>query len=154
MLWSFVKGGDIYSSTASTLYARGLLEDTGFDRFVPVIVEGVKADGTHQRHPGDFDYPLLAKLRVFIDENKIFDGTYLKLREVSLSYDLPKKWLEKSPFGQIQFSLSGQNLWFRAFNFPKSANFDPEVLSLGVGNGRDLNTSTCLLPRSMEQVCG
>ncbi len=136
MLWSYVKGGDIYSSTASTLYARGLLEDTGFDRFVPVIVEGVKADGT----PNDIQITSTTHFwqnsGVFISENKIFDGTYLKLREVSLSYDLPKKWLEKSPFGQIQFSLSGQNLWFRAFNFPRSANFDPEVLSLGVGNGR------------------
>ena len=67
---------------------------------------------------------------------RIYDGTYLKLREVSLAYTMPAKILANTPFGSIIISLSGQNLWVNAYGFPKGANFDPEVLSLGVGNGR------------------
>lgn len=46
--------------------------------------------------------------------------------------------LENSPFGSVSFTLSGQNLWFDAFGFPDGANFDPEVMSTGVGNGRGM----------------
>ena len=41
----------------------------------------------------------------------------------------------------LRSSLSGQNLWFEAFGFPKGLNYDPEVLSLGVGNGRGFERS-------------
>ena len=53
-----------------------------------------------------------------------------------MSYGLPKTFLEKTPFGAVSLTLSGQNLWFKAVNIPAGANFDTEVLSLGVGNGQ------------------
>jgi len=79
---------------------------------------------------------------VWYDENRIFDGTVVRLREVSLSYSIPKKLIDKSPFGGIALTFSGQNLWYNAVNFPKSLNFDPEVLSLGVGNGQGFDFVT------------
>jgi len=48
----------------------------------------------------------------------------------------PSNWLNKTPFGSASLTLSGQNLWFFAKNFPDGMNFDPEVSSTGVGNGR------------------
>ncbi|HCC31650.1 MAG TPA: hypothetical protein DEQ03_16615, partial [Marinilabiliales bacterium] len=68
-------------------------------------------------------------------EVNVIDGTTIRLREISLSYSLPKKWIEKSPFGRVDFSILGQNIWFKAVNFPKYMNFDTDMLSLGVGNG-------------------
>ncbi|MEZ5042554.1 MAG: SusC/RagA family TonB-linked outer membrane protein [Saprospiraceae bacterium] len=135
-LLAYVDGGVIYATTPSTLMGRGILQETGFDRFVPVIAPGVKADGT----PNDVQITSTEHYwtngGVFQDEMRVYDGTYVKLREVSVSYALPKKLLENSPFGSVSFTLSGQNLWYDAFGFPDGANFDPEVLSLGVGNGR------------------
>lgn len=135
-LFSYVDGGVIYSTLPSTLMARGILQETDFDRFVPVIVPGVKADGS----PNDVQITSTQHYwrngGVFNDEMRVYDGTYLKLRELSLSYTLPDKVLANSPFGSVVISASGQNLWFDAFGFPDGANFDPEVLSLGVGNGR------------------
>jgi len=55
---------------------------------------------------------------------------------------LPKSFLKKTPFGSIAITFSGQNLWYKAVNFPESINFDPEVLSLGVGNGRGFDFVT------------
>jgi len=79
---------------------------------------------------------------VWYDENRIYDVTHLRLREISLAFQLPKEWLENTPLGNASLTFSGQNLWFDAFNTPDGANFDPEVGSLGVGNGRGFDYVT------------
>ena len=122
--------------------ARGILQETDFDRMVPLIAPGVKEDGT----PNDIQITATDHYwrngGVFNQEMRIYDATYLKLREVSLTIELPKSLIENSPFGNVQLQLAGQNLWFRAYGFPEGANFDPEVLSLGVGNGRGFDYIT------------
>jgi len=140
------QGGDIWGSTASTLTGRGIAGETGFDRFVPVVAQGLieQPDGslapnTVQNTANDYYWESTG---VFYDENRIFDATTLRLREISLSYDFPKSMLENSPFGAVSLVVSGQNLWYDAVNFPDSINFDPEVLSLGVGNGRGFDFVT------------
>ena len=47
------QGGDIWGSTASTLTARGIAGETGFDRFVPVVVNGVLDNGDGTYRPND-----------------------------------------------------------------------------------------------------
>ncbi len=135
-LMAYQDGGIMYSTTASTLMARGILQETDFDRFVTVIAPGVRPDGSPNNIQITSTQHYWQNSGVFQDENAVFDATYLKLREVSLSYALPKSLLANSPFGTVTLTVSGQNLWFRAYGFPKGANFDPEVSSLGVGNGR------------------
>ena len=145
-LLTYSDGGVMYATTPSTLMGRGILEETGFDRFVPVIAPGVKesgevnADGSPVYVPNDIQITSTQHYwqngGVFHDEMRVYDATYLKLREVSVAYDLPKSLLSNTPFGAITLTLSGQNLWFRAYGFPEGANFDPEVASLGVGNGQ------------------
>lgn len=140
--FTYIDGGDIYSNTTATLFARGNTVDTDVDRFIPVILPGVKAsDGSvndYQGYMGDFFF----RSYFWADEGKIFDGTTLRLREVSLSYDLPAGLIEKTPFGSISLIVSGENMWYKAYNFPFGVNFDPEVLSLGVGNGRGFELLT------------
>lgn len=135
-LLTYVEGGAIYATLPSTLMGRGILQETDFDRFVPLIAPGVKADGT----PNDVQITSTDHYwqngGVFIDEMRTYDGSYLKLREVSLTFSLPKSVLDNTPFGTASLTFSGQNLWFRAYGFPKGAHFDPEVLSTGVGNAR------------------
>lgn len=138
----YTKGGQMWASTPSTLMGRGILEETGYDRFIPVVVDGVDADGnpnTIQITPNRHHWE---NMGVFYDENRIFDATVIRLREVSLSYDLPSKWLDNTPFGSASITFAGQNLWFKSPNVPVSANFDPEVSSLGVGNGQGFDYVT------------
>jgi hypothetical protein len=134
--WQYISGGDISSSTVQALMARGNTTDTDVDRTIPIIMpNAVKADGTPndiQTYMGDSFF----RAYFFADEGGIFDGTVLRLREISLAYAVPKSVVENTPFGRIGISISGQNLWYNAPNFPEGINFDPEVSSVGVGNGR------------------
>lgn len=142
-LLEYRHGGDIYSVTAATMLARGLTKDTDFDRSQSLILPGVIQTGTD----GDGN-PIYSENTTqidaaqyffgnyfFSDEAFIFDGTTIRLREVSLSYQLPKGIMQVTPFKSASITFSGSNLWFRAVNFPKYVNFDTDVLSLGVGNG-------------------
>jgi hypothetical protein len=63
------------------------------------------------------------------DETNVYDVTTIRLREVTLGYELPRDMLKKTPFGTARLSLTGRNLWFKAPNVLKGLNFDPEVLS-------------------------
>jgi len=54
----------------------------------------------------------------------------IRLRELSVSYSLPEKWMEKTKvFKDINLSLVARNLFF----FYKDAPFDPDAL-MSVGN--------------------
>jgi hypothetical protein len=138
----YQRGGDIYSTTAAALLSRGLTEDTNFDRSGTVVLPGVNQNGNVNTTQIGYTQYGFNNSGFFINEQAIYDATNLRLREVSLSYSLPKKMIEKTPFGKISISVVGQNLWFKAFNFPKHLNFDPEVLSLGVGNGQGFDYLT------------
>ena len=134
----YVHGGDIYSFSAGALVGRGVareLED--FDPTLTVILPGVLEDGT----PNNIPMPASG---VFFgntiigggpDDVGIFDGTRLRLREVSLSYSVPKSILGKTSIAGISFSIVGNNLWFRSFNTPKSSKVDPDRTAFGTGNG-------------------
>lgn len=54
---------------------------------------------------------------------RYFDGSFIKLRNISLAYSLPESITEKLGMEELKLSLSGQNLWFIT-NFE---TFDPEV---------------------------
>ncbi|RZS99943.1 SusC/RagA family TonB-linked outer membrane protein [Aquimarina brevivitae] len=138
----YTHGGDIYSTTASALLSRGLTTDTAYDRTQTFILPGVKADGS----PNDIQIAAtdlgFVNSGFFIDEQAVYDATTIRLREISLSYDFPKRFLDKTPFGAVSIRLIGQNMWYKAINFPEGLNFDPEVTSLGVGNGQGFDYLT------------
>jgi outer membrane receptor protein involved in Fe transport len=141
--FSYTDGGDIYSVTTATMLARGLTEDTNVDRFLPLILPGVSAvdevtENDFQGYIGDYFF----RAYFFADEGTIFDATVIRLREVSLSWQIPAKWLENAPIGRASIILAGENMWYNAPNFPEHTNYDPEVLSLGVGNGRGFDYIT------------
>ncbi len=140
--FEYQKGGDIYSTTAASLLSRGLTKDTDFDRSGTFVLPGVNQNGNINTTQIGITQYGFNNSGFFIREQGIYDATHLRLREVSLSYNVPKKWLERTPFGKMSISFTGQNLWFEAFNFPKYLNFDPEVLSLGVGNGQGFDYLT------------
>jgi len=154
-------GGDLFSNTTAFLLGRGTTTDTE-DRDTPKVVPGVLGDpNTLQAIKDTNGNPIENNIQVLENniwfqaqgggafgvnapsEFSVFDATVVRLREVSLGYDMPKSWLQKTPFGAINLSLTGRNLWYNAPNFPKGTNFDPEVSTLGAGNaqGFDFNAA-------------
>ena len=58
-----------------------------------------------------------------IGEEFIMDGTFVKMREMALSYDLPKRFISGTPLGNVTVSLIGRNLFFI---YRASKHYDPE----------------------------
>ena len=127
-------GGDMFTTTVSTMTGRGILGNTGFDRFVPVITNGLKLDGTPYTKQTTANQHYWPNTGVFYDEQSVYDASTMRLREVSLSLVAPKSFLNGTPFGNASLTLSAQNIWHLAYNTPKDSNFDPEVSSYGTGN--------------------
>ena len=135
VLLQYVHGGDFYSRQTQIARLRGVLqEQTGRER--PYMFEGVLVgpDGLPTDQPNNVaisasDYWIALNNA---SEFGVFDASVFRLREVSLSYDLPKSLIGKTPFGSARVSLSGRNLFFYAPNLPHA---DPESNQLG-GNTR------------------
>ena len=132
---NYTQGGDIYSSTIATLLGRGLITET-LDRENTFILQGVQqSDGrVNDVQINNSDY-YFNNILFGPSELQVYDATVIRLQEVSLGYSLPQKFLDKTPFGSLSITLSGQNLWWDAVNTPDGANFDPNVSGTGVGNG-------------------
>ena len=127
--------GAVFSNTVTATLARGVTKDPVADRELTFIMPGVKEDGT----PNDIqisasDY-FFSGYQGRTDEPNVFDGSMIRLREVSLGYELPTSLIAKTPFKRASIAVSGSNLWFKALNFPPNMNYDVDVLGTGVGNG-------------------
>ncbi|MEK6476672.1 SusC/RagA family TonB-linked outer membrane protein [Catalinimonas sp. 4WD22] len=155
------KGGDMYSDSYAQIFGRGLTTETIPDgprgREVTLVIPGVLGDPSTQQAVLDEDGQAIqngTQLTVndwfFInsfgsagpEEFAVFDASTIRLREVTLAYELPNGLLERTPFGSASISLTGRNLWYEAYNFPKSLNLDPETSSLGAGNVQNLGASS------------
>jgi TonB-linked SusC/RagA family outer membrane protein len=89
-----------------------------------VLLEGVKADGTpNTRRVSGGDYRVFGYSR---NPNSafVYDATFIKLREVVISYSLPREILAKSFIHGATFSLIGSNLWIISKDLPHA---DPEA---------------------------
>ena len=64
--------------------------------------------------------PFQAQTTRFIE-----DGSFLRLRNVMLSYNLPSKWISKAKIRSVRVYVQGQNLW-TSFKFQ---GWDPELAS-------------------------
>lgn len=135
-LMHMTKGGDIYAQTVQTLLGRGVVNQEGIDRANSFILPGVNPAGQPNTTQINNSTYYFSNILYGPNEVGVYDATVFRLQEVSLSYKLPKEVLDRTPFGALSITLSGNNLWFYAPNMPKNTNFDPNVAGLGVGNGR------------------
>jgi hypothetical protein len=58
------------------------------------------------------------------------NGTFLKLREINLTYQAPKSWANKVRANDLRISAQGRNLWMKT----KYWSFDPEFNNFGNAN--------------------
>ena len=137
------KGGDVFSLDTWYGYATGLYDFTAGTNELGnpvrnsnatgggIILPGVKADGTPNTvraaantYANPWGYARAA------NSQHVYDASFVKLREVSLSYVFPKDLINKFSLENLSFSVIGRNLWIIHKNTPYS---DPEA-GLGSGN--------------------
>ena len=68
------------------------------------------------------------------NEQVLVDASYIKLRELSLTYTFPKSWLQKTPFGNVSVGAVGRNLWLHTAK--NNHVIDPEASTFGTGNAQ------------------
>lgn len=124
-------GGIIYSQTHHKLMEQGKLKTTLMGRETGFIIgEGVvlNNDGTYSPNTNEAipaDWYRRQYRRANIESNS-FDASFIKLREVSLSYALPTTWFDNSGIGSVDLSVYGRNL-ATISDFPI---YDPETAAL------------------------
>lgn len=143
--WSFSftfdikQGGLLYSRTRSTMIFTGTDPITTFNNREPFVIpnsvvlnpDGSYGENTVLADPFTYYANSGAALTNVHGEN-LLDGSYIKLRELNLSYVLPKRWMNKTPFGEITLTAYGRNLWISTPE--ENIYLDPEVSSFGTGN--------------------
>lgn len=129
-------GGLLHSATVAGLWLGGLTEETAVNREGTFIdTEGVllNPDGSAREN----DIPVRSAQTFWtslsaggIAESEIFDATFVKLREVGLSYNFPRTILGNSFITGLQIGVEGRNL---ALLYSKVPHIDPEASLFGSG---------------------
>ncbi|MFD1615660.1 SusC/RagA family TonB-linked outer membrane protein [Gelatiniphilus marinus] len=154
------EGGDFQSISIGSLLGRGVTKDTE-DRERTHIIPGFYGDvngnytldsngnripNTTQIDTNDLYFTGGGPSNTWginsTDQGTVFDGTVYRLRELNLTFDVPSKWLEKTPFGKISLSAFGNNLWYFAPNVPRYTNYDPEITSFGSSRIQGIENSS------------
>ena len=131
-------GGLMYSATKGIVRFNGNDEDTMYNLRDPwVWPHSVikKADGSYVEN----NLPVTTSYNVngawydnynyVAGRDNLLDKTYLKLREVSLSYRLPEKWFQNVTWlSSVSVGLVGRNLLMWT---PKQGLIDPDVTNYG-----------------------
>ncbi len=130
-------GGDISSRSVEDMLERGVTRDTE-NREGSFVIPGFLADddtGQPLLDANGNQIPNTIQLNglrtVFsnyynANDLSMWDASVFRIREVSLNYSIKKKQGQKLPFNTLDFTISGRNLWYKAPNFPKYINYDPE----------------------------
>jgi len=76
-------------------------------------------------NPGTAAYNAASLFTEYSNSAEISDASYIRFKNVSLSYNLPKKWLQRLNISNIRFYILGQNL----LTITKYKDGDPETQS-------------------------
>jgi hypothetical protein len=136
------RGGKFYSSTADIFMFAGNAAITTYNDRKPFIVPN-----SVNQVPGTDDKPVYVENKTAIGESvfdsyfytnnnkpiaypmRLIDKSFIKLRDVTISYTLPAKWAGAIKSSNLMLSAYGRNfiLWL-----PKGNRYiDPEVSNLG-----------------------
>lgn len=131
------KGGDIFSLDQSYGLATGLYDITAGNNELGnpirntiangggVILPGVNAAGQPNtvRTPSPNQYGNVSGYRRAPNKAFVYDASFIKLREVNISYSLPTTIVTKMNLQEMKVSIVGSNLWIIDKNLPYA---DPE----------------------------
>ena len=100
-----------------------------------MVLPGVKADGSvndTRVDPQDYYQGYWRRAAP-----NVYDASFIKFRDVRLSYAVPSKMLDKTPFTSLNLSAFGRNLGILYSDVPF---IDPQVIT-GAGNAQGLENA-------------
>lgn len=148
-LFETSQGGDIWAGSNGVLYSFGVApitanESTAASDLTNYAGEVIPAGTTFRGNIQDFgNGPVALDESWYSDlgggfgpvgEAFIEDGSWTRLREVSMFYALPSKFVNGIGFDNIEFGLTGRNLIL----WTDIEGFDPETNLTGTSKGRGL----------------
>jgi hypothetical protein len=125
-------GGDILNLDNHYLFVYGspkVTENRGSTTVFPGIIQSTGKENTKSVV---LDQNYYQNLYATVDETSVEDGSYLKLRQVTLGYNFAASLLKGTAFKSLALTLTGTNFILHK-NYTGS---DPEVSLNGSGNGQ------------------
>lgn len=143
------QGGEIYSVTNQWGTYAGVLAETAKGRCVPaggtpvegmptcsrenaiVVPNSVRVTATGDTVPNVGDDALFIDSQSYwgssgvyaVTETNVFDASYVKLRDVTLTYDVPRSFAERLRLSGLQLGVTGRNLAL----WTDTPHIDPET---------------------------
>ncbi len=121
-------GGDVYSMTTAWGRYSGILEETLEGRETGVVADGVMevSDGVYVKNNVVVSGETFNRNAYGNDivETSVFDASYVKLRQIALSYTIPKKLVTPIGLSGASVSAIARNL---AILYKKAPHIDPET---------------------------
>jgi len=168
MLWEFRVGGDVINGTKYAMDYSGVSKFSGDIRNKELTVTGVLANGNPVSNTWNADNTYLFNgvqtsgyniIKNYYNNyypketsNYITDVNLLRLRTLSVMYDLPKRWLDKTGF------IKRASVYASANNILLFTNYagDPEVAAsgAGVGGSSSVGFDYCGVPATSGMTFG
>ena len=128
-------GNDVLNATRAAMIYYGL-DPITLNRGDSIVFDGLRstgstdADGNLIYEPNDtkvaLDQDYYQKIYARVGENFVEDGSWVRLRYVTLTYDFPTKWF-KNKISKLQLNITGRNL----FILTNYSGVDPEINTIG-----------------------
>ena len=145
------QGGELYSTSNMWGHYTGVFKETLLGREVDWDNPGVLVKGVVENEDGTFSPNTTHVLSqyyfenyYYINEANVYDASFVKLREVSLAYTLPRNTARRLRVNGLTVSAIGRNLWLHS----KAPNIDPET-AFDASNVQGIEGEQLPTPRSI-----
>lgn len=110
-LLEWKEGGDLYDSGRRNSIRNGLLEST-LERDVNVVLDGVLANGSPNTTEVLIDQNYYRNSNIYNRASEVLvqDASWLKIRNIALSYDFPSKLTRSLSLDKVSVSASANNI--------------------------------------------
>ncbi|MEH6679831.1 MAG: SusC/RagA family TonB-linked outer membrane protein [Sediminicola sp.] len=127
------QGGTVVSFTKTIGSTSGQLKETLVGRETGIVGEGVVQTAPGVFTPNTVNVDARTYNNRYYERDNVeaakYDASYTKLREVTLGYTLPQRFVSKLPISSARFSITGRNLVLWTDN----PHFDPETVAISGG---------------------
>jgi TonB-linked SusC/RagA family outer membrane protein len=138
-LWDIRLGGKVLNGTEWDMVRSGMSRNT-LDRYKLAVIDGVVRNRAvadvnapdawiQNTRPAELTESFYRFTYGAVGTNFIEDGSWVRLRTVTLAYRLPKDILRDTPLKELDFFVTGRNLLL----FTNYTGMDPEVSASGAG---------------------